>query len=69
MDPIGQILRSMTSEDVNCDDPIASIDEWIMWLLFLREVFGGEAKLRTDAGYNHVDMIVEPGYLVRGRSH
>lgn len=68
MDLIGQILSSTTRERADCET-IASIDEWIMWLLFLREVFGGDAKLYSDAEYNNVQMIVEPGYHVFGRSH
>lgn len=63
MDLIGQILRSTTREDVD-NDPSGTIDEWIMWLLFLREVFGGDARVITDSG-----VVIEPGYHVFGRKH
>ena len=46
------------------NDPSGTIDEWIMWLLFLREAFGGDARVLTDSG-----IVVEPGYHVFGRKH
>jgi len=40
------------------DDPCMTLDDWIMVLLVLREAFGGDTKLRTDAGYNNVSMVL-----------
>ena len=63
MDTIGQILRHSMREYAD-KDPSGTIDEWIMWLLFLREAFGGDARVLTDSG-----IVVEPGYHVFGRKH
>ena len=40
-------------------DPNWSLEEWRDYIEQLREKFGPDAKLRTDAGYNNVEMVVK----------
>ena len=48
----------MNYEEV-INDPCGSIDEWLLFLLLLRNAYGGDAELRTWAGYNNVSLFVE----------
>jgi hypothetical protein len=50
--------KSQTVEDV-VSDPIATIEEWLMFFLLMREAFGPDAVIKTYAGYSNVEMNME----------